>query len=208
MERALSVTDVLNLKHESFDFEGEWLDAFDRPERRGVWFIWGNSGNGKSTFALKLAKYLTNFGKVAYNSLEEGKSKTIKKAFKMVGMEEVQGRLILINDDMESLKERLSKQRSSDIVFIDSLQYTGLNMKRYFEFKRLFPHKLLVFTSHAKGKQPSTKTAEGVMYDSDLKIWIEGYKAITKGRYIGSNGELIIWNSGAELYWGTKKQQQ
>lgn len=202
IERALSVNEVLRLQHESFEFDGEWLAAFDKPENRGVWFIWGNSGNGKSTFALKLAKYLTNFGKVAYNSLEEGKSKTIKKAFKRVGMEEVQGKLILINDNMEQLTQRLSRQRSPDIVFIDSLQYTGLNLKRYFELKQKFSHKLIVFTSHAKGKMPSTNVAERVMYDADLKIWVEGHKAISKGRYIGKTGEYVTWDLGAEHYWG------
>ena len=201
MERGLSVKEVLELKHESFDFEGDWEDAFDRPERTGVWFIWGNSGNGKSTFALKLAKYLTNFGKVAYNSMEEGKSKTIKKAFQRVGMQDVQGRLILINEDIEVLIRRMRKQRSPDIVFIDSIQYTGLTAKRYFELKKALSNKLIIFISHAKGRTPATKIAERVMYDADLKIWVEGHKAFSKGRYIGKTGEYISWAVGAERYW-------
>lgn len=53
-------------------FEGKWRDAFDLPERKGVWLIWGNSANGKTTFAMQLCKYLCQFGRVAYNSMEEG----------------------------------------------------------------------------------------------------------------------------------------
>ena len=48
MGRALSVNEVLNQKKQTFPFEGKWAEAFGRPERTGVWFVWGNSGNGKS----------------------------------------------------------------------------------------------------------------------------------------------------------------
>jgi hypothetical protein len=42
------------------------------------------------------------------------------------------------------------------------------------------------------------------MYDASLKIWIEGYRAFSKGRYIGPNGGVYtIWEEGAEKYWGT-----
>jgi hypothetical protein len=52
-------------------------------------------------------------------------------------------------------------------------------------------------------KHPVGKTALKVMYDASLKIWVEGYKAFSKGRYIGSNGgEYVIWEDGAANYWG------
>ena len=58
---AKGVREILSMKYETFPFEGEWRDAFDTPERMGVWLIWGNSGNGKSTFAMKLCNYLCQF---------------------------------------------------------------------------------------------------------------------------------------------------
>ena len=202
LKRALRVSDLLEMQHEVYDFEGEWRGAFDCPERTGVWFIWGNSGNGKSTFALKLAKYMTEFGKVLYNSLEEGQSLTIKRAFKRVEMHEVEGELHLVSEGIEELDKRLSRQRSADVVIIDSVQYTHLNFKRYYAFKNKHKNKLIIFISHAQGKDPSTKVASRIMYDSDLKIWVEGHKAISKGRYIGDVGEFVIWEEGATRYWG------
>lgn len=196
--------EVLRMEHESFDFTGEWYRAFDKPERTGVWFIWGNSGNGKSTFALMLAKYLTQFGTVVYNSMEEGGSKTIKEAYKRVKMYEAEGKLLLVSEDMETLKNRLRKQRAPKIALIDSIQYTQMRTADYFRLKQEFRHHLFIFLSHARGNQPSTKVAERVMYDADLKIWVEGHKAISKGRYIGETGELITWKKGAERYWGGK----
>ena len=41
-----------------------------------------------------------------------------------------------------------------------------------------------------------------VMYDATLKVWVEGYKATSKGRFIGTTGEYIIWEEGAQVYWG------
>ena len=41
--------------------------------------VWGKSGNGKTSFVLQLCKELTRYGKVAYDSLEEGSSLTMQK---------------------------------------------------------------------------------------------------------------------------------
>ena len=40
------------------------------------------------------------------------------------------------------------------------------------------------------------------MYDATLKIWVEGFKAFSKGRFIGQTGEFTIWDEGAARYWG------
>ena len=43
-----------------------------------------------------------------------------------------------------------------------------------------------------------------VMYDASLKIWVEGYKAFSKGRYIGPTGECTVFEEGAKRYWEGK----
>ena len=40
------------------------------------------------------------------------------------------------------------------------------------------------------------------MYDATLKIWVEGFKAFSKGRFIGEKGNYTIWEEGANKYWG------
>lgn len=54
---------------------------------------------------------------------------------------------------------------------------------------------------------PAGKAAKSVMYDASLKIWVEGYKAISKGRFIGKTGEYVIWDDGARGYWGTDDEE-
>ena len=87
------MTDLLRINRKVYEFEGDWKEAFGQPERGGVWFVWGKSGNGKTSFVLQLCKELTRFGKVAYDSLEEGASLTMQNALMRVGMSEVGKRL-------------------------------------------------------------------------------------------------------------------
>lgn len=203
MARALSTAALLSKKYKLFEFTGEWFWAFSKPEKVGVWFVWGNSGNGKTTFLLKLIKYLARFGKVAYNSLEESSAHTMQEAFIRVGMAEVGSNVILLErESMADLSVRLDKRKSPDIVVIDSFQYAEITYKEYKRFKERHSNKLIIFVSHADGKKPAGRTANSVMYDASLKIWVEGYRAFSKGRYIGSKGNYTIWPLGAERYWG------
>lgn len=49
---AKGVREMLSMKFDTLDFKDTWHDAFGTPERRGVWFVWGNSGNGKTSFVM------------------------------------------------------------------------------------------------------------------------------------------------------------
>lgn len=185
-------------------FEGDWYQAFSTPERTGVWFVWGGSGNGKSSFVMQLCKELCKYGKVAYNSLEEGSSLSVKNALERVNMQEVNRRFSLLDcEPIEVMSQRLIKRKQADFVVIDSFQYSQLTYKAYIKLKEKHKNKLLIFVSHAEGKQPSGRAAKSVMYDAALKIYVEGYKALSKGRYIGPNGGFyVIWREGVEKYWG------
>jgi len=78
-----------------------------------------------------------------------------------------------------------------------------MNWSQYKKLKESNPKKLIVFISHAEGKMPEGRIAKKVMHDAALKIYVEGYRAFSKGRYIGSNGGVYeIWKEGAERYWG------
>ena len=201
MKRALTVQNLLEKKYDLYDFSKQWHDAFSNPERCGVWFIWGNSGNGKTSFTLQLIKYLATFDNVILNSLEEGTAHTMQKGFERVGMHEVGSNVMVVQEDCEDLTARLLKRKSPRIVVIDSFQYFGLTYAQYKMFKEKFPDKHIIFISHADGKLPAGRSAKSVMYDATLKIWVEGYKAFSKGRYIGKTGEYIIWQQGADVYW-------
>lgn len=207
LRRALSVSDVLRLKRETYAFEGAWAEAFGQPEQNGVWFVWGGSGNGKTSFVLQLCKELSRFGRVAYDSLEEGASLTMQNAFVKMGMQDVARRFVLLDrEGMEQLDARLGKRKSPDIVVIDSFQYTGMTFRDYQAFKERHADKLLIFISQADGSKPAGRTAVSVMYDAALKIFVSGYRAISKGRYFGTKGYYTIWEERARLVYGDEEK--
>lgn len=204
IKRALTVSDLKAYKAETLDFDGPWLDAIGRPELTGSWIVWGNSANGKTRFALQLARYLARFVKVAYNSLEEGLSVTMREAVLSIGMADVQRNFILLDKEtITELAERLGKRKSTDVVIIDSLQYTGLTYTEYKMLRDRFRHKLFIFISHAEGKLPKGNVAKSVRYDANVKILVEGYKAFCESRY-GGGQPFTIWAKGAQEYWDYK----
>lgn len=204
MARALSPKEVLSIKRKTIPFSGRWYDLLGTPDWCGVWFIWGNSGNGKTGFAVQLAKELARFDLTAYNSLEESVSLSICNALARYRMEEVNRRFRLLDcESMEDLGNRLRKPKSPHFVIIDSFQYTQMTYKAYLKFKEEFHRKkLIVFISHADGNNPSGRSAKSVMYDAAEKIWVQGQRAFSKGRFIGPVGHLDIWPEGAARYWG------
>ena len=147
---------------------------------------------------MQLAKALTNYGRVAYDSLEEGTALTMINTLRRYEMDKAGSRFQLLDcEPMDELGARIKKHKSPDFYIIDSFQYTQMTYKDYIRLKEEFPDKLFIFISHARGKNPKGDAATSVMYDADLKIWVEGYVAYSKGRYRGDTGQYTIWELGA-----------
>lgn len=201
LKRAYSVDDMYKMKFKTLAFTGEWLALIGCPELTGCWIIKGDSGNGKTTFNLQLAKYLTNFGKVAYNTIEEGAKATFQRAFTQVNMKPCKGKLIVLNKEgYDDLWFRLSKPKSPNIIIIDSIQYFDADKKKIKAMINEFPNKLFIFISHVDGSKPMGSTAKAVEYDADVKLTVKGFKAFPISRY-GGTEPYVIWKEGADDYW-------
>ena len=201
INRAKSVAEILKYKPKALPFTGAWFDSFGRPELSGCWLIWGNSGNGKTRFTLRLCKYLAAFGRVAYNSLEEGLSLSMQTAIKGVGMQEVARRFVLLDKEpMDELRARLRQQKSPDVVVIDSIQYSGLDKISAKALVDAFPRKLFIFVSHADGKNPAGRTASAIRFHAGVKLWVEGYRIpVPVSRFKeGKCAPFVIWEEGAK----------
>lgn len=205
MNRSLSANQALAIERETLPMGDGWGDCVGSIDRTGVVLFWGQSGNGKTSAVLSFARELTRFGRVLYLPLEEGLSVSFLNALRRHRMQECGRRFQVVEGEtMAELDERLSKRRSPDFVVIDSFQYTQMSYRQYIAFKRRHPDKMLIFVSHAEGRQPSGRAARSVLYDAGLKIWVEGYKAFTNGRFFGPTGEFTIWPEKAAEYWGQK----
>lgn len=201
MARTLSAKQVLTIKFDTIRLGGGWDECVGEIETTGIWFIWGNSGNGKTSAVVSLCKELSAFGKVLYNSREEGVSLTMQNTLRRYGMGELGSRFQLANMSLQELDEKISQQRSPKFVVLDSFQFMGLTYKDFRAFCEKHKNKMLIFVSRTRGRQPEGRAAIIAMYDASCKIWVEGYKAFSKGRFVGTTGEMTIWDEGAKKYW-------
>lgn len=207
MGKAISNRDVVAARFETVPFDGEWLASIGRPELRGSWLVFGQSGSGKTTFALQLARYLSRFCKVAYDPLEQGLSLSFQSAWVRTGMEEAGNAVMVLDKEpVAQLRQRLSRRRSPQVVIIDSLTaMPGFTRKDYLSLVDGFPRKLFVFLAHERKGLPDPAIAETVRRLSEVKIYVEGFRAHVTTRYAcPERGEgvsdYIIWRQGAEEY--------
>lgn len=202
MGRAYSVANVFDAKFRVLEFDGIWRDAVGCPELTGSWFIYGPPKNGKTSLAMELARYLTRFRRVGYNSVEEGLSLSISEAMKRVKMKEVNTRFVLIEkESVEEMIERLRRHKSPDVVFIDSVQFLELKFSEYKRLKAQFPQKLFIYISHVDGKKPEGATAQKIWRDANVVFRVEGFRGFPVGRY-GGGEPVTISEKPADEYWG------
>lgn len=209
MKRSISAVQALAVRNRTLEVAPEWKGCLgDEISRHGIVFIWGNSGNGKSSAVMAFAKMLAGIGKVLYVSREEGYGLSFQNTLRRFGMQEYGAAFQVIDkENMESLVERLSKPRSPEFVIIDSVQAMGIGSRQYKQLREQFRSKLLVLVSQADGKRPLGRAAVNMMYDADLKIWVEGHIAFSKGRYMGETKEFVTWEEGAKRYWDGRKKE-
>lgn len=197
----MSPNELAGTEPVTLPFEGEWRRFVGTPEARGAWIVWGQSYQGKTRLVLKLVKYLAELGRrVAFVSLEEGNGLSVRRAFADTCMQGVNARVSLWFDmDAEEIRRELRRQRSPQVVVIDSIQYLGINYNGYKALRKEFPNKLFVFVSHANDRnQPKGATATQIRYDAMVKIQVSQFRAKANSRY-GGGEVLVIWDEGAKL---------
>nr|DAY07781.1 MAG TPA: Thymidine kinase [Bacteriophage sp.] len=201
VRRAYSADSVISMERELCDFDGKWLEAVGKPELKGTWCIGGLPKNGKTSFTMQLAKYLTKWHLVAYDSIEEGISASFAETLKRCRMDEVKAsRFIVLNgEDIKDIECPLSKRKSPKIVIIDSIQFLGLNTETYLRWKKRFPEKLFIYITHLQGQYPEGKTALKIWRDSDVVIKVEGFRAYPTSRY-GGGKPITVCEEKAAMF--------
>lgn len=202
--RAYSVSNILTKKFELLEFDETWKATLGKPDKAFSATIWGNRSNGKTSAAMSLAKQMTKFGSVAYNSGEEGISHTIQMAVERNYMESCENSFILLDKEpFMDMWERLKKPKSPKCVFIDSIQTQRITRAIAEEFMNDMKKrkKSVIWISHAKGKEPKGDLADYIAYMSDLKLFVQGFKLFPDGRLNGGGEPFTIWPEKAAKYW-------
>jgi len=205
MARVLGLKQLLSKKYTFLENLPEEIDySFGKLVNNFTMIVWGNSGNGKSSFLMTFVITLMKYGKVLYVALEEGfEATTQMNVVRSLNEQEHTGKIEFADSDMkyDELVNKLKKKKSPRFIIIDSIQYWDCNYERYKALKEMFPNKTFIFISHATGKEPKGATAQAIRFDVGIKARVEGFMVDVVSRY-GGNKPYVIWEEGAKTYWG------
>lgn len=200
LRQILTVANIQTQNVTRINFKNEWYQAFGNPQDKGVWFVWGSSGSGKSAFVMMLAKQNAESYKTLYNVLEESTddSDYIERTV-LFNMNEVEDKFYAIDYNYEELMQYIVKRNRPKVLIIDSITYLIKTWEQYIALKKLcMKHEMImIIVGHAEGKHPKTQLEKDIRFDAKMKIFISGYLATCQGRTIGPNGgQFIIWKEG------------
>lgn len=194
--KAIGVTQFLEKSFDVFDIGDEWLASFGEIEKNFKMSVTGDSGHGKTELVVKFIKELClkNRIKADYFSYEQGHSKSLQDAILRNKMDEVKGKVMFMTGGtFDELFTRLKRRASAKIVVVDSQDYSELTTKQYKLLVKTFPRKSFIVTSWANKEKPANKAARDIEFMSDVKIYVNNYKARPRSRY-GGNKTFVIWD--------------
>lgn len=170
-------------KHfDTLDFHGRWEGFFGKPNPDFKFMFYGKPGNGKSTFALQFAGYLSReLGlPVLYVANEEGFGLTLQEKVKRLGV--ANSNLYLC----DSLPDDLSQ---FSVVFLDSVNNMGLEPE---DLKALPSGKAYVYVFQTT-KDGNYMGKQEFAHDVDTVVRVENMNAYKdKNRYGGEIQEFKV----------------
>ena len=173
---------LMQLEFETLQFEGKWNMFFGNPSINFYLVIYGMPGEGKSTFAIQLAKYLSiSFGNVLYISGEEGISKTFKDKMSLTNSVSPSLHIVELGSSNDII--RVVKPDNYRFIFIDSLQHLNIDAAEMKKLRAVFKNSAFIAISQAT-KAGEMRGSNEILHDTDTVVKVEDGLAITtKNRF-------------------------
>ena len=193
--RAYTYEDLARKKYKTLPLKGGWKEHLGEIERAGSILIYGDSGHGKTTYALQLMRELCQGEKVLYNSLEECGSLSLLTNLERTGLKQYKNKYLVCGEPLDKLIQRLSRPQQPKIVFIDSVQacFRGQKATAYHDLILQFPQTLFIGISQMSKGMPKGAVAEEFYWFCQDRILVKDFKAyIDKTRTGGNELEPYI----------------
>lgn len=192
--RTIGITQFLERKFDTYALDGAWLAALGEPEKNFKMILFGKPGNGKTEFAIQMARYFAGFTKVYYNSFEQGISKTLQDALRRNNMQDVVGKVIFGDKEtFDEMMQRLSGKNAPQIVIIDSRDYLNLTGAQYKALTEAHPRKAFVIICWESAGKPKGEHAKAIEYMCDIKAYVRNFVMEPRSRF-GGNEKFVIWD--------------
>jgi hypothetical protein len=193
--RAYTYEDLARKKYKTLPLKGVWKEHLGDIERSGSILIYGDSGHGKTTYALQLMRELCQGEKVLYNSLEECGSLSLLTNLERTGLKQYKNKYLVCGEPLDNLIQRLSRPQQPKIVFIDSVQacFRGKKTEDYHNLILQFPQTLFIGISQISKGMPKGAVAEEFYWFCQNRVLVKDFKAyIDKTRTGGNELEPYI----------------
>lgn len=179
-----SIDALKKKKYQSLELDPCYTELMGTPERVVTILMYGESGSGKSVYALKFAEYFANtFGKSFYNSHEEGANQTIQDRINNFN---INANRLWIGDcyDFEELCDHIQRTYCKLIV-IDSVKYMRFTVEQLKELRERFARRqlsiVMIDFGASKGNPASGKD---LLHASDIKMYFKDGMVHSISRYL------------------------
>lgn len=191
-KRTLSAKELTQKKFNTLSLKGIWSEFIGEPEFGFSASIFGSPGHGKSTFAILLAKYLSeNHGKVLFNSSEEKHSKSLSDKFRRIEATSEFIKISSASNIVELTKEM--ERYTCPFVILDSVNYMKATPDEIENLKNKFPSVSLILI-HQATKTGHQKGSNEFPHNADIVIQvIDGVARTTKNRFGIAGKELTVY---------------
>jgi hypothetical protein len=171
----MSLQDFQKVEFNNLEMSEEYKSLFGNPPENFCMLVYGESGNGKSTWSINFAEYLANnHGKVLFNSSEEGLGETLKR--KLIDKNSQYLDLSQCKN-FENLKAALPKKGKYRFLFIDSINDMNLTVRDLQELRAMDDKRAVIYIMQAT-KAGTYRGDVGFRHEADYVIKLENYNPI------------------------------
>ena len=193
-QRNYSISDINAWKFKDIQLPPEWAGHMGTITENFRMIIQGPSGHGKTEYVLKLAKMLTEYyGKVNFNSTEQGRSASFQQAWQRNSMNEIKpGKIMVCSKDKKEFDvwfESLLRPNSGRVIILDSIDYMEMKIAQFKQLEARFKHKSIIVVCW---DDPMDTNSKKIKYLCDIKVEVSDFKARIRSRF-GGNKPFNIW---------------